>query len=178
MSLRSLKWLGPTASWDLQPSRQTSSNRIRSDKGLQGTATLINLNPAVNTWYLLEVDWQEGSKFSNHLENPKPRSQKLVLDAKYPSIEPVEGDAHRSCAFFGGGASDALEQAKQSQVPYVPLCVGRLFLREPVKGHRTNFSWGSVDSTRFLYIAKLWSNKMTFCSGRYSVSTAATPITT
>jgi len=101
----------PNSILDLQPSRQTSSNRIRSDKGLQGTATLVNLNPAVNTWYLLEVDWQDGSKFSYHLENPKPRSQKLVLDAK-SGIELVEGDAHRSCAFFGGGGSDALEQAK------------------------------------------------------------------
>ena len=123
---------------DLQPFRQTSSNRMTSDKGMQGTATLINLNPAVNAWYVLEISWQDGSKSFYHLQNPKPRSQKLVLDAKHPSgIGLVEGTAHRNCDLFGAGASDALEQAKKAQVPYVPLCDGRLFLRAPVKGHRT-----------------------------------------
>jgi len=92
----------------------------------------------VNTWYVLQVDWQDGSKSSYHLENPKPRSQKLLLDPKYVAgIDIVEGNAHQSCDLFGGGANDALEQAAHSQRSYAPLCDGRLFLRDPVKGHRT-----------------------------------------
>ena len=53
---------------DLQPFRQASSIKIKSNTGNQGTATLVNLNPAVNSWYLLEVDWQGGSKSSYHLK--------------------------------------------------------------------------------------------------------------
>ena len=128
----------PKTILDLQPFRQVSSNRIKSDKGIQGLATLINLNPAVNAWYVLEVDWQDGSKSSYHLENPQPRSQKLVLDPKYPlGIEISQGTGHYSCNLFGGGASDPLDQAKKSQAPYASLCEGRLFLRNPVKGHLT-----------------------------------------
>jgi len=128
----------PKTILDLQPFRQTSSNRIKSDTGIPGTATLVNLNPAVNAWYVLEVDWQDGSKSSYHLENPQPGSQKVILDPKYPlGLQLLQGNAHYSCNLFGGGESDALEQAKKSQAPYASLCEGRLFLRNPVKGHLT-----------------------------------------
>jgi hypothetical protein len=69
---------------NLQPFRQATSNKIKSNPGTQGTATLINLNPAVNSWYLLEVNWQDGSQSSYHLENPQPRSENLFLDPQYP----------------------------------------------------------------------------------------------
>ena len=128
----------PKTILDLQPLRQASSNRIKSDKGIQRTATLVNLNPAVNAWYILEVDWQDGSKSSYHLENPEPRSQKLILDPKYPvGIEILEGNAHHACNLFGGEATGPLDEARNSQVPYASLCDGRLFLRNPVKGHLT-----------------------------------------
>lgn len=123
---------------DLQPFRQASSNKIKSNTGNQGTATFVNLNPAVNSWYLLEVDWHGGSKSSYHLENPQPRSEKLFLDPKYPSgIEISQGNARYSCSFFENKTNDALDQARNSQAPYASLCDGRLFLRNPVKGHRT-----------------------------------------
>ncbi|HVO63584.1 MAG TPA: hypothetical protein VMT53_21850 [Terriglobales bacterium] len=123
---------------DLQQFRQTSSNSIRSDKGVQGTATLVNLNPTINVWYLLKVVWQGGAESTYHLENLHPRSQKLALDSKYPSgIEIVEGSSRHPCALFGGGPPNALDQAKLSKAPYASLCEGRLFLRNPVKGHLT-----------------------------------------
>lgn len=123
---------------DLQPFRQASSIKIKSNTGNQGTATLVNLNPAVNSWYLLEVDWQGGSKSSYHLENPQPRSEKLFLDPKYPSgIEISQGNARYPCTFFENKTDDALDEARNSHAPYASLCDGRLFLRNPVKGHRT-----------------------------------------
>jgi hypothetical protein len=123
---------------DLQPFRQTSFNRIKSDAGIQGTVTLLNLNPAVNAWYVMEVDWQDGSKFSYHLENPQPRTEKIFLDPKYPSgIEISEGNTHYSCNLFGNKTNGPLDQARNSQAPYASLCGGRLFLRNPVTGHRT-----------------------------------------
>jgi hypothetical protein len=123
---------------DLQQFRQTSSNSIKSGKGVQGTATLLNLNPNINVWYLLKVSWQGGAESAYHLDNLHPHSQKLALDSKYPSgIEIVEGNSRHPCDLFGGGPPNALDQAKQSQAPYASLCGGRLFLRNSVKGHLT-----------------------------------------
>jgi hypothetical protein len=123
---------------ELQEFRQTSSSHIRSGEGAEGMATLVNLNPTINAWYLLKVVWQGGSESSYHLENPEPRSRKLVLDSKYPfGIEILEGKAQYSCNLFGDGSTSSLNQARNSQLIYAPLCDTRLFLRNPAKGHRT-----------------------------------------
>ena len=59
---------GPKTIIDLQPFRRVSSGRVR-DRG-RGVALLVNLNPAINTWYTLSVPWSDSVW---HLENPKPR---------------------------------------------------------------------------------------------------------
>lgn len=123
---------------ELQPFRETSSGRIRSAEG-DGTAILINLNPTVNAWYLLKVVWQSGSEASYHLENPEPRSRKLILDSDYVfGIEILEKTARFPCNLFGGSPTTYLDQAKASLLIYAPLCDSRLYLRNPVKGHRTS----------------------------------------
>ena len=128
----------PSSIVDLQPFRQVSSMNIESEKGLRGTATLVNLNPTVNAWYLLRVLWQDSSQASYHLENPQPRSQTLAFDPKYPAgVELLQGSGRQSCKLFGDGANGPLAEAGKSHVPYAPLCDGRLFLRNPVKGHLT-----------------------------------------
>ena len=124
---------------ELQQFRQTSSIRVRPDNGKEGTATLINLNPTINAWFLLTVAWQDGSAFSYHLENPEPRSRRLILDSGYPlGIEIVEGKARYPCDLFGSGSTNSLEQARNSQMIYAPLCDSHLYLRNPAKGHRTS----------------------------------------
>jgi len=128
----------PRSVVDLQPFRQASSSRIESENGASGTATLINLNPTINAWYLLRVVWQDGSESSYHLENPQPRSQTLVLDPKYPlGVELLEGSARHQCNLFAATANPTLVEASKSHVPYASLCEGRLLLRNPVKGHLT-----------------------------------------
>ena len=128
----------PISIVDLQPFRQSSSGSIRSETGLTGTVTLINLNPAINAWYLLSVLWQDGSRASYHLENPQPHSQSVALDPKYPTgVQLLQGSAREPCRLFGDGANGPLAEASRSHVPYAPLCGGRLLLRNPVKGHLT-----------------------------------------
>lgn len=124
---------------ELQQFRQTSSMKLRPGPGDTVTATLINLNPAINAWYLLTVSWKEGNpQTSWHLENPRPRETKVFLDEKSHVLVIAEGSNRFSCDLFGTGAtSGALEQGRSSALVYYPLCGGRLYLRNPAKGART-----------------------------------------
>jgi hypothetical protein len=129
---------------ELQQFRQTSSSSIRIGESAEGIATLVNLNPTISAWYLLKVAWPQGSESSYHLENPEPHSRKLILDPSYPSgIEILEGKSRYPCNLFGGGSTSSLDQARNSQLPYAPLCDGRVLLRNPVKGHRTSLEAGA-----------------------------------
>jgi len=121
---------------ELQQFRQTSSIRIRSQAGREGVATLVNLNPTVNAWYLLRVDWKDGApEQAWHLENSRPGNARILLDEKYSSgLVITEGANRYSCDLLGG---NALEQGRNTQLIYYPLCEGRIYLRNPAKGHRT-----------------------------------------
>ena len=122
----------------LQRFRETSSIRIRFAEG-DGIAVLINLNPTVSTWYLLKVVSQSGSEAFYHLENPEPRSRRLILDPGYAfGIEILDKTARFPCNLFGGSPTNYLDQAKTSGLIYAPLCDSRVYLRNPAKGHRTS----------------------------------------
>lgn len=126
---------------DLQAFRQTSSIRIKSSGNHEGVATLINLNPIINVWYLLKVTWQGGSESSYHLENPQPRFRRFTLDSNYPlGINVWEGNATYRCNLF---EDSSLDRARNSQIAYAPLCDTRVLLRNRVTGHRTNLEAAS-----------------------------------
>jgi hypothetical protein len=121
---------------ELQPFRQTSSVPVRSLGGREGVATLVNLNPMINSWYLLRIAWKDGAPETVvHLENPKPHRAHLLLDEKYPSgIVVSEGGTRTPCELFSG----VLDQARTSPRVYYPFCEGRFYLRNPSKGHRSS----------------------------------------
>jgi len=120
---------------ELQEFRSTDSIPIRSKDGKQGRATLINLNPAINAWYLLEVAWTGASEVAYHLENPKPGAQRLLLDETYPAgLVILNGKNRYPCDLVEG---DTLVQARGSRLIFQPLCEGRIYLRNPATGHRT-----------------------------------------
>jgi hypothetical protein len=128
----------PKSVLDLQLFRQVASGHVESEKGVPGTATLINLDPSVNARYLLRVAWQDGSESSYDLENPQPGSQNLVLDPKYTTgVELVAGAARQPCKLFGDGPNSPLTAAGKLHVPFASLCDGKLFLRNAVRGHTT-----------------------------------------
>jgi hypothetical protein len=124
---------------ELQPDRQTSSLPIHGEGGEPGRATLINLNPKINVWYLLRLQWAGGKDTSYHLENVNPRSQTLTLDGAHPQGLTLAGAQGReACALWGKGRSNPLQEAARSNAPYAPLCGARLYLRNASKGHATN----------------------------------------
>ena len=124
---------------DLQPLRRTNSIAIRDGRGGEGTATLVNLNPGVDSWYLLKLDRGKGSGVENyHIENPAPGKQKILLDEKHPSgLVLAEGKDRFPCELWKPPSQNALQEARASGAAYAPLCGGKLYLRNPAKGYRT-----------------------------------------
>ena len=122
----------------LQPSRQASTATIEAGTGGPLQATLVNLNPAVNAWFVLTLD-DAGRRRSAtyHLENARAR-QTLQLNAVDAGSIDVTADARTTrCAILSVEPEGPLERARRSNLPFAPLCDGRLYLRNPVRGSRT-----------------------------------------
>ncbi len=124
---------------DLQPFRQTQTIRIQSSAQREGAATLTNLNPGINVWYLLEVSWKGAAPArAYHLENPAPLDQTLRLDQQHPSgVVVARGSTRYACDLFSSGPPDLLEKARASPAIFAPLCESRIYLRNAAVGHRT-----------------------------------------
>jgi hypothetical protein len=121
----------------LQPSRQASTATVEAAGGpLQ--ATLVNLSPAVNAWFVLTLD-DPGRRrsASHHLENASPRQQLQLNAAGGGSLDVTADGRTTRCAILSAEAEGALERARRSNLPFAPLCDGRLYLRNPVRGSRT-----------------------------------------
>jgi hypothetical protein len=124
---------------ELQQFRTTHSIQVDLPDGTQAGVTLINLNPHINRWYLLRIS-RNGSTAQDdyHLENPFPEHQQVLLDQKLPDGLMLTGDTEVfRCPLWVPPSGGALDAARRSQQVYAPLCDGRLYLRNPAKGHRT-----------------------------------------
>ncbi len=121
---------------ELQVARHDDSVLLDGPRGRHGRATLTQLNPAVNAWLLLTLQWSDppGTQ-TYHLENADPASQRVTLDTIHPGQLIVSTPAGAgACTLWPG---DALERARRSMLPYAPLCDGKLYLRNAVQGNRT-----------------------------------------
>jgi hypothetical protein len=130
----------PKSVIDLQPFRTSRSIAL---PGGRGTVTLIDLNPAVHAWLLLNVETADGaSEVPYHLENPDPDGQRVTLEDDFPDglVLRTSGREQR-CALWSGSGRTALEDARTSGRVYAPLCGARLYLRNPVRGHKTALEW-------------------------------------
>ena len=124
---------------DLQPIREMSSIRMKEAGGPEGRATLINLNPHINAWYLLQLNGRVGgASEAYHLENADPLNQTLLLDQGHPPGLVITRRQDESiCELRGDNFTESLKKARRSGVPYAPLCGGKLYLRNLTKGHRS-----------------------------------------
>lgn len=124
---------------DLQPFRKTTSIRVKGAGGKEGLVTLINLNPAINSWYLLRLSWGDGApEESYHLQNARPGAQTLLLEETGPNGLTIARGKERSvCDLWGANAREGLGDARKSAVPYAPLCKGGIYLLNPTKGHQS-----------------------------------------
>jgi len=123
----------------LQPSRQTSTVTLDAGRGAPvQQATLVNLNPAINAWFVLTLD-DPGRKRSTayHLENANPQQQLQLNAAGGGSIDVAAVGRTTRCPILSSEPDAPLERARRSNLPFAPLCDGRLYLRNPVRGSRT-----------------------------------------
>lgn len=121
---------------DLQAARRSESVTLGGIAGQRGSITLTQLNPAVNSWFLLTLQ-APGSRAAGtyHLESTAPSKQRIGLDPARPgqlTVMTDDGTAH--CTLWPG---DTLERAQRSKLPYAPLCGSRLYLRNAVYGNRS-----------------------------------------
>ncbi len=124
---------------ELQQFRRSETIAVEGGGSRRGTATLIDLNPDINAWFLLTLDWGDaGGRASYHLENPDPRGQRLSLAGSEPhGILIATGSGSLACDLWSGDPT-TLQRAGNSSLPYAPLCEDRLYLRNQVAGHRTD----------------------------------------
>jgi len=126
---------------DLQPSRTTHSIELNLADSSTAKVTLINLNPKVNQWYLLRLTRSDKKTSAEyHLENPYPKRQRVVLDEESSDKLLLTRDGETvSCAPWNlfGGKESVLQAAVKSRQVFSPLCNGKLYLRNPTRGHRT-----------------------------------------
>jgi hypothetical protein len=124
---------------ELQQFRRSDTIATEGAGNRHGTATLIDLNPDINAWFLLTLDWGDGGgRASYHLENPDPRGQRLSLAGSEPhGILITTGSGNLACDLWSGDPTP-LQQARNSSLPYAPLCGERLYLRNQVAGHQTD----------------------------------------
>lgn len=121
---------------DIQPFRNTVTIDLGPDNG---QLRLISLNPNVNSWFLIQRGTKEDpDQESYHLENPFPAHQSVELSAgPQPGLIVTYQDSVKRCNLWQGDPS-ALRVARDTGLPYAPVCNGRLFLRNKVSGSRTN----------------------------------------
>ncbi len=119
----------------LQAFRRTMASPIEDARGRSGNATLVNLNPGVNAWFLLSLAWYGPDETEvYHLENANPRTQSVVLDELTGDLVIRSAGKSVDCALWSGQGPGSLRQARESRLPYAPLCADRLYLRNVVAG--------------------------------------------
>ncbi|WP_295681683.1 hypothetical protein [uncultured Nevskia sp.] len=128
----------PTSILDLQPNKLSERAELPPLDGHAGRATLINLNPKINSWYVLRIDRDGGpAPRSYQLENADPARQTVHLNGDRGLLLSGVG-SDLACDLWRPAVSDALDKAQESALPYAPLCNNHLYLRNVVKGTYTN----------------------------------------
>jgi len=130
----------PKSILELQPFRSEARVQLAGVGGKVATVTLTNLNPHINAWFLLTVDAREGgAPRAYHLENPQPRNAWPQLAQARADVAAMTGlGTDEACVLWRLGGGSPVELAAHSGLPYAPLCDGRLYLRNPVAGHRSS----------------------------------------
>ncbi|WP_296765120.1 hypothetical protein [Sediminimonas sp.] len=121
---------------ELQPFRE--AQEVSGADGL--SARLVNLNPTINSWFLLTVTAPgaglRGQSF--HIESAASDTWHISLQGGDDPALVFEEDGARHLCRPWAGATPELLDAQRSGLPYAPICGQRAYLRNRVSGSRTN----------------------------------------
>ena len=127
---------------DLQAFRSETRVPVQRADNVAGDATLTNLNPQVNAWFLLTLDWgPTRPKEFYHLENARPARALALHTSPRGFVEVEFGDRSPPCTLpLAGveGRAGALGLARASGLPYAPICDGRLYVRNQTVGRASS----------------------------------------
>jgi len=127
---------------DLQAFRSETRVPVQRADNVAGDATLTNLNPQVNAWFLLTLDWgPTRPKEFYHLENARPALALALHTSPRGFVEVEFGDRSPPCMLPLAGAegrAGALGLARASGLPYAPICDGRLYVRNQTVGRASS----------------------------------------
>lgn len=121
---------------EIQPFRRSVDARLPEG----GEVRLTALNPGINAWFLIDVMAGDGSRraASYHLELSDPENTRLSLtDAEAPVLLFARDGIEERCTPWQGRTSE-LDRAIASGLPYAPICNGRAFVRNEMRGSRTS----------------------------------------
>ena len=134
----------PKSPLELQKFRSATEMPIRGPGGRAGTAVLVDLNPRVNEWYVLDLRWNDGEEARHHLENARPDLQHLVLDPAFPAGLVVVGAAgSRPCELWSDRSPDLVGGVGPGRSPYTQLCGGAVLVRHRTRGSHTSREWAA-----------------------------------
>ncbi|TCP63127.1 hypothetical protein EV663_101394 [Rhodovulum bhavnagarense] len=118
---------------ELQVFRNAQTARMADGTALR----LTSIKPSSNAWFLLEVTRPGRDTQTYHLENTAPHRRQVDLGkGPGPALVLTEGGQENLCRPWAG--QDALSAAQADGLPFVPICDGAFYLRNPVRGARTN----------------------------------------
>lgn len=165
----------PKTALELQLFRQSETIPLGDGAG---EATLIDINPRINSWFVLDLAFPLGGGAARpadsegrlhaifHLENPDPKNTELRLDAGFTNglvIRGAKGETRCELWTVGASGDDKLspiDQARASGTTYAELCGGQLYLRNRTEGRRTRLEmatdllrdsvWGGERITTFV----------------------------
>ena len=127
----------------LQKWRRTRTIRIYGDYGRYGSVRLINLNPKINTWFILRIIWPHNQEVEYfHLENISPDTQKIKLSVHFRNglLLYRKGKQHK-CPLWSETDEYSIKMASLVKKPYVEVCDNQLLVRNKIKGYRTTKEW-------------------------------------
>ena len=129
--------LTPGSIFALQPFRASQEVTGPDDMKL----TLTSLNPNINSWFVLDITttgfFGAGTE-RFHLESANPDIWALSLIGGDDPALVIEGQGERILCRPWQGRYSELEEARDQALSFAPICGGRLYLRNKVRGSRTS----------------------------------------
>ena len=124
--------------------RDRSEMKISIDAaGQPKEVTLINLNPQINTWFLLKLQWNLQKVEWFHIDNVDPSNFWIELNPKETAglwLRDGKGN-DRLCQLWNHESNFPLRAARLQNAPFVPLCQKAIYLRNRIDGYRTTKEW-------------------------------------